>query len=810
MADTPHTDVLVAGYQDIDEATEDFEALVALVKAKDVSIDGVILVTHAQDGSVSVRQTGDNVGRKGAGWGGGVGVAVGLFAPPLLASVAVGAVAGGVVGKFVDHRVEKEIHDKIGENLPQGSAGIIAVFDDEQRLGVEQALAGAAIRSIVQSDKQGIKALKESLAEAMGKFSPDRTVLPIPDPNFAGTAGRTLDASVADWTINMTPSPPEGAPNVLLVLIDDAGFGNPSTFGGPVSTPAMTRVGEQGLSYNGFHVTALCSPTRAAMLTGRNHHTVGFGSIGEFPGPFPGYSANVPKDCAPFVRALQGNGYSTAGFGKWHMTPDHVQGAAGPFDRWPNAWGFDHFWGILGGEAGQYDPVITQDNTTLGVPEGTDTREYYWPDDLTDQAVRWLHQVRAQDQEKPWFVYYSTGCAHAPHQVAVDWSEKYRGKFDQGWDVLREETFERQKALGVIPPDTVLTPRPDALPAWDSLSDSEKQLYARQMEVYAGFQENADWNVGRLLDAVEEMDELDNTLVIYIFGDNGASLEGAVTGSFNELTMQNGIALTAAQQLSLIEQYGGLDAWGTDATAPHYASAWAWAGNTPFQWGKQCASHLGGTRNGMVLSWPERIKDAGGLRAQFTHAIDIGPTILEAAGIPRARGRGRDPPEAHGGDELPPHVRRRRRRGAPHRAVLRGRRQPRDLQGRLVGRLQARPDPVGHLAAHDGEVRTRSLRPRAGHLGALLPPRRLLTGEGSRRGAPGEARRVEGALLGGSGTAQRVATAGGVLGLLRDSASATDDHEADVLRRYRERRFRDDPPRLRPLVCDRGGALDPR
>ena len=636
MTETP-TDVLVAGYQDIEEATKDFDSLVALVSKKQVSIEGVILVTHAEDGSVAVRQTGDDLGRKGLGWGGGVGLAVGLFAPPLLASVAVGAVAGGVIGKFVDHRVEQDIHDKIGENLPPGSAGIIAVFDDEQRLGVEQALAGALLRSVVQGDKEGSAALKESLAEAMGKFNPDRTVLPIPDPNFGGTVGRTLDASVADWTINMTPSPPEGAPNVLLVLIDDAGFGNPSTFGGPVSTPNMTRVGEQGLTYNRFHLTALCSPSRAAMLTGRNHHTVGFGSIGELPGPFPGYSAIVPKDCAPFVRALQGNGYSTGGFGKWHLTPDHVQGAAGPFDRWPNAWGFDHFWGILGGEAGQYDPVITQDNTTLGVPKGTDTQEYYWPDDLTDRASKWLHTVRAQDQTKPWFIYYSTGCSHAPHQVAVEWSEKYRGKFDQGWDVLREETFERQKKLGVIPNDAVLTPRPDELPAWDSLSDGERKLYARQMEVYAGFQENADWNIGRLLDAVQEMGELDNTLVIYIFGDNGASLEGTITGSFNELTMQNGIALTAEQQLSLIERYDGLDAWGTDAFAPHYASAWAWAGNAPFQWGKQVASHLGGTRNGMVVSWPQRITDAGGLRSQFTHCIDIGPTILEAAGIPEPK-----------------------------------------------------------------------------------------------------------------------------------------------------------------------------
>ena len=562
-----------------------------------------------------------------------------------------------------------------------------------------------------------MSALKESLGEAMGKFSPDRTVLPIPDPNFAGTVGRTIDASVADWTINMTPSPPAGAPNVLLVLIDDAGFGNPSTFGGPVSTPAMTRVGGEGLTYNRFHVTALCSPSRAALLTGRNHHTVGFGMIGEFPGPFPGYSANVPKDCAPFVRALQGNGYSTAGFGKWHLTPDRVQGAAGPFDRWPNAWGFDHFWGILGGEAGQYDPVITQDNTTLGVPNGTDTEQYYWPDDLTDQAMGWLHEVRAQDAEKPWFVYYSTGCSHAPHQVAVEWSEKYRGKFDQGWDVLREETFERQKKLGVIPSDAMLTPRPDALPAWDSLSDGEKKLYARQMEVYAGFQENADWNVGRLLDAVAEMGELDNTLVIYIFGDNGASLEGTLTGSFNELTMQNGIALTAEQQLSLIDQYGGLDAWGTDASAPHYASAWAWAGNTPFQWGKQCASHLGGTRNGMVIACAGA--DQGRRLAHPVHSRDRHRADDPRGGRhPRAQGRGRDRPEADGGDELPPHLRGRERTGAPHRAVLRDRRQPGDLQGRLVGRLQGGPDPVGHIAADDGEVRTRSLRPRAGHVGS--------------------------------------------------------------------------------------------
>ena len=635
MADT--FDVIMAAYPSVGLARQDFDALVRLVKDKRVRTEGVILVEHDEDGEVRVTETGDHLGRRGAGWGGGVGVVVGLFSPPLLASAVVGAAAGGVAGAFARHRVESGIQTGIGEQLPPGSAGIIAVVNHADRLAAEQALPGSPMKSVAQMEHHSLGALKQALATAAGKFSPDRAVLPIPDPSFGGTIGRTLAQSQADWSINMTPSPPADAPNVLLVLIDDAGFGNPGTFGGPVDTPAMSRVAEAGLSYDRFHVTALCSPTRAAMLTGRNHHSVGFGSIGELPGPFPGYTAARPKDCAPFVRMLQGNGYSTGGFGKWHMTPDHVQGAAGPFDRWPNSWGFDHFWGFLAGESGQYDPVITQDNTIIGVPEGKDAQEYYLPDDLTDKAAGWLHAVRAQDPVKPWFLYYSTGCSHAPHHVPTEWSDKYRGRFDDGWDAYREQTFARQKQLGVIPGDAELTPRPDALPAWDSLSADEKELYARQMEVYAGYQENADWNVGRLLDAVEEMGELDDTLVIYIWGDNGSSMEGTVTGSFNELTMQNGIPLTPAQQLALIEQYGGLGAWGSDNTAPHFASAWAWAGNCPFPWGKQVASHLGGTRNGMVVAWPRRIKDGGGKRSQFTHCIDIGPTILEAAGIPEAR-----------------------------------------------------------------------------------------------------------------------------------------------------------------------------
>ena len=633
-----NVDVVVAAYQSVDAARADFDSLVGLVKAKTVRVEGVILVSHELDGTVTVVDTGDHVGRKGAGWGAGVGLAVGLFAPPLLAAVAVGAAGGAIVGKFADHQLKAGIRDKIGTALPAGSAGIIAVLDDDQLLSYQQALTGAMAKSVVGSDKDGlVRGLKASLEAAMGKFSPDRTRLPIPDPAFGGVMGRTLEVSSADWSINMSPTAPAGAPNVLLVLIDDSGFGNPGTFGGPVSTPTMTRVGEMGLSYNRFHVTAMCSPTRAATLTGRNNHAVGFGSIGEFPGPFPGYTAALPKTCAPFPRILRDNGYATAGFGKWHLTPDHVQGAAGPHDRWPLGWGFEHFWGFLGAETGQFDPVITQDNTTIGVPEGEDGAEFYLPDALTDKTIAWLHAVRAQDQSKPWFAYYATGCAHAPHHVPAEWSDKYRGQFDQGWDRLREEIFERQKALGVIPGDTVLTPRPDTFPAWDTLSENEKNLYARQMEVYAGFQENADANVGRLLDAIDEMGELENTLVIYIFGDNGASLEGTITGSFNEMTAGNGIRLTPEQQLSLIGDYGGLDAWGTDAYAPHYAAAWAWAGNTPFQWGKQVGSHLGGTRDGMVVAWPDRIPANSGLRTQFTHCIDIAPTILEVAGIPQAQ-----------------------------------------------------------------------------------------------------------------------------------------------------------------------------
>ena len=460
----------------------------------------------------------------------------------------------------------------------------------------------------------------------------DRTVLPIRRPPFQGVTNRTLGGSEPDWNFVAPIPAPEGAPNVLLVMTDDAGFGNPSTFGGPISTPTLDRLAAGGLKYNRFHTTALCSPTRAALMTGRNHHAVGFGMVGEFAGPFPGYSAMLPKDCEPFVKTLQGNGYSTACFGKWHLTPDHMQGTAGPFDRWPNAVGFDYFWGFLGGESGQFDPVIIENNKAIGVPEQED---FYLPDAMADKAIEWLHGVRAHSSDKRWFAYYSTSASHAPHHVTREWSERYKGAFDQGWDTLREETFARQKRLGVIPADAELTPRPDAMPAWDSLDETHKRLYARQMEVYAGYSANVDWNIGRVIDAIEEMGDLDNTLVIYIWGDNGASMEGTLSGTFNELTTMNGVPLTDEQQLQLVLKWGGLEAWGTELMAPHYSAAWAWASNTPFQWGKQVASHLGGTRDPMVVHWPERIKERGGLRSQFTHINDVGPTILEAARLPQ-------------------------------------------------------------------------------------------------------------------------------------------------------------------------------
>ncbi|KZS83270.1 arylsulfatase [Mycobacterium persicum] len=629
--------VIVAGYQDIDSARSDFENLTGRANAKTVPLQGAVLIGKDDEGNPVLLDTGNRLGRRGAKWGAGVGLAVGLFSPALLAAGLVGAATGAVAGTFAHHRIKSGLADKIGQALSAGSAVIIVVTPAPGRLPVEQTLAGSPMKSVAELSHSTLRSLGAALQEAMGKFNPDRTKLPIPQRSFGGTIGRTMAESVGDWTIVPGPSAPDNAPNVLIVLIDDAGFGGPDTFGGGIRTPALSRVAQNGLAYNRFHVTAVCSPTRSALLTGRNHHRVGFGSVCEFPGPFPGYSTVKPQSCAALPRILRDNGYVTAAFGKWHLTPDNVQGASGPFDNWPLGWGFDHFWGFPSGAAGQYDPIITQDNSVIGIPEGPaeeDGKPYFFPDDLTDKAVEWLHTVRAQNATKPWLLYYSTGATHAPHHVFKEWADKYRGQFDEGWDVYRQKTFERQKQLGIIPPDTELTERPDLFPAWESLSDTQKKLYARQMEVFAGFSENADWNVGRLLDAIEDLGEADNTLVFYIWGDNGASMEGTNTGSFNEMTFLNGLDLDADQQLALIEQYGGVEALGDEFTAPHFASGWAHANNTPFQWGKQMASHLGGTRDPMVVAWPARIRPDGQVRGQFTHCIDIAPTVLAAIGLP--------------------------------------------------------------------------------------------------------------------------------------------------------------------------------
>lgn len=615
---------------------------------KEVKAGAVGVLVKDDKGKVKQELLGPRAWGKGAGIGAILGIvaAIPTGGLSLLPGVLGGAVGGGIVGGFFHKHLgmSKDDLDRIGKEIDGGKAAVGVLVEDNEAAAFTaklQELGGKSETHEVTEQGAEKTAVAATLAEAGAAPPPaappglDRTKLPIPDPVFKGKLGKTIDKCQPDWGLISDVKPPEGAPNVLLVLVDDAGFGNPSTFGGPVNTPNYTKLAEEGLRYNRHHVVALCSPTRAALLSSRNHHAVGFGSIGELAGPYPGYSAVRPLDCAPFPQVLQMNGYSTAAFGKMHITPDHVQGPAGPFERWPNGWGFEYFWGFVGGEAGQYDTNIDSNNLTLGAHGGPEDREFYFPNAMADNAIKWIHGFNAHNPDKPWFIYYSTGCSHAPHHVPAEWSDKYKGKFDMGWDKYREETFERQKKLGVVPQDAVLTPRPEELPAWDSLSDDDKKFYARQMEVYAGYQENCDWNIGRVIGELERMGIRDNTLIIWIWGDNGASMEGTITGSFNEFTMQNGIGLTTEQQRGLLQMYGGLEAWGGPALAPHYSAAWAWAGNCPFQWGKQIASHLGGTRDPMVVSWPNGIKERGGLRSQFTHVIDVGPTILDIVGLPQ-------------------------------------------------------------------------------------------------------------------------------------------------------------------------------
>lgn len=425
--------------------------------------------------------------------------------------------------------------------------------------------------------------------------------------------------------------PPKGAPNILIVLLDDAGFGSSSAFGGPCQTPAAEKLAAGGLKYNRFHTTAICSATRQALLTGRNHHSAGMAGITEIATGAPGYSSVLPNSMSPLAKTLKLNGYSTAQFGKCHEVPVWQTSPIGPFDAWPTGGGgFEYFYGFLGGEANQWYPTLYE-GTTPAEPEKTPEEGYHLMDDMTEKAIRWIYQQKALAPDKPFFTYFAPGATHAPHHVPQEWADKYKGKFDAGWDALRELTLARQKALGVIPADAQLTARPKDVPSWDEMPEAFKPVLRRQMEVYAGFMEYTDYHVGRLFESIEKLGIMENTLIYYIIGDNGASAEGSVNGCFNEMSYFNGLqALETPEYLmERINKLGGPDSYN------HFAVGWAHAMNTPFQWTKQVASHWGGTRNGTIVHWPKGIQAKGEVRTQFAHVIDIAPTILEAAGLPQ-------------------------------------------------------------------------------------------------------------------------------------------------------------------------------
>jgi arylsulfatase len=452
----------------------------------------------------------------------------------------------------------------------------------------------------------------------------DRTVLPILEPTQETIT--ILDAREAKAPPRFAVTAPEGAPNVVIVLIDDIGFGASSAFGGPIEMPTLEKLAGGGLKYNRFHTTALCSPTRTALLTGHNHHANNAGAIMELATAFPGNTGIRPKEITTLAEILRQNGYSTGAFGKYHETPPWEVSVSGPMDRWPTGSGFDKFYGFIGGETNQWAPALFDGVTRV---EHKQSPDYHFTVDMTDQAINWFSAQQALTPDKPFYLYFATGATHAPHHAPKEWIAKYKGRFNGGWDKMREETFQRQKKLGVIPADTKLTPRPAEIPAWDDMSDDQKRLFERQMETFAGFAEHTDHEVGRLVAQLEAIGELENTLFFYIVGDNGASAEGGPEGAYNEMMALNGIIGTADQMMGHIEEWGGPN------TFPHFAIGWAHACNTPFQWTKQVASHFGGTRNGMVMHWPKGIKAKGEVRSQFHHVIDVAPTALEAAQIPQ-------------------------------------------------------------------------------------------------------------------------------------------------------------------------------
>jgi arylsulfatase A-like enzyme len=454
-------------------------------------------------------------------------------------------------------------------------------------------------------------------------------VLPKPEQAFSDAKiGRTYKES-KPGTMALSKAP-VGAPNVLIILIDDSGFGQWGTFGGQVPTPNLDRLAKMGLRYTCFHTTALCSPTRAALLTGRNHHSAGTGVITEMGDGYPGYSGQVPKNAGMFAEVLRQNGYGTAFIGKNHNIADWETSIAGPFDRWPSLQGFDYFYGFIGGEMDQWQPILYRGTTPIAmdIPKGKEGH-YTLNDALADETISYIRQEKSVTPDRPFFIYYAPGATHAPHHVPKEWIDKFTGQFDQGWDKYREETYQRQLKLGVIPSDAKLTPRPKEIPAWDSLSPDAKRVASRLMEIFAAYTAQTDYEAGRVFDALEEMGQINNTLIFFEVGDNGASMEGTLSGCFNEIATLEG----AAEDPAFLVKH--LDELGSAKASNHIPVGWAWAANTPFQWGKQVASHFGGTRNPLVVAWPDRIKDAGGIRTQFHHVIDVSPTILEAAHLPQ-------------------------------------------------------------------------------------------------------------------------------------------------------------------------------
>jgi len=463
-------------------------------------------------------------------------------------------------------------------------------------------------------------------ATAAAQTAPDRTTLPIAEPQYPHS--NVLDVR------NATPPPrfevkaPKDAPNVLIILIDDMGFGQSSAFGGPINMPTVERLAKNGLKYNEFHTAALSSPTRAALLTGRNHHMVNTGSVMETATAFPGNTGQRPASVATLAMMLRYNGYVTGAFGKSHETAAWEVSPSGPTDRWPTRSGFDKFYGFMGGETNQWSPCIYDGMTKVELPKDP---KYHFMTDMTNQAIKWVESVKSLTPDKPFFLYFAPGATHAPHHVPKEWIAKYKGRFDQGWDKLREETLSRQIRLGVVPAGTKLAQKPEAIKDWDKLTSDEKKLFARQMEVYAGFGEYADTEIGRLVDAIGDIGHLDNTLIFYIVGDNGASAEGGMNGLYNEMTYFNGVNESVQDVLKHYDEFGGPSTYG------HYAAGWAVAGDTPFAWTKQVASNYGGTRNGMVVHWPKSVKSKGEVRSQWHHVIDVAPTVLEAAGLPEPK-----------------------------------------------------------------------------------------------------------------------------------------------------------------------------